>query len=201
MSIPSLSANELPESSLRIHFFGHESAYPAQIAHRFGGLADQSPESECDLAVFAVNPASGIDAPTISAWEAMNDSMVPRLIIIVLEEDSEADFDDAVMLCNRVFDQTVTPFLVLHDDSGLPCALISLQTQEIIDYSTTPPTISDSESEHKTLVSEFRDEYLEILETHGEDGFEAGVLFPAIPLTMNGPLGADIVESYIARLN
>ncbi len=200
MSIPSLSANEDREIGPRIHFFGHESAHPAEIAHRFGGLSDQSPTAECDLAVFVVNPASGIDGPTISAWEALNDSMVPRLIIIVLDQESDADFDDAVMLCNRVFDQTVTPFLVLHDEVGLPCALINLKSLEIIDYETHPPTISDSESEHKTLVSEFRDEYLEVLETHGEDGFEAGVLFPAIPLTMNGPIGGDIIESYSARL-
>ncbi len=200
MSIPSLSAKEGGESGPRIHFFGHESAHPAQIAHRFGALSDQDPTTPCDLAVFVVNPATGIDGPTIAAWEALNDSMVPRLIIIVLDEETEADFDDAVMICNRVFDQTVTPFLVLHDDAGLPCALINLQTLKIIDYSTTPPAISDSESEHQTLVSEFREEYLEVLETQGEDAFEAGLMFPAIPLTMNGPLGADIVESYIARI-
>jgi hypothetical protein len=152
------------------------------------------------LAVFVVNPATGIDAVTIAAWETLNESMVPRLIIIVLAEESEADFDDAVMICNRVFDQTVTPFLVLHDDEGLPCALIDLFTQKIIDYSTNPPTISESESEHKTLVSEFRDEYLQALEVQGEDAFAAGLLFPAIPLTLNGPIGADIIESYIARL-
>lgn len=200
MSIPSLSAKEGGESGPRIHFFGHESAHPAQIAHRFGGLSDQDPATPCDLAVFVVNPATGVDGITIAAWEALNDSMVPRLIIIVLAEESEADFDDAVMICNRVFDQTVTPFLVLHDEAGMPCALISLQTMKIIDYSTTPPTVSESESEHKTLVSEFREEYLEVLATQGEDAFEAGLLFPAIPLTMNGPLGADIIESYIARI-
>ncbi|TRZ86968.1 MAG: hypothetical protein D4R83_03650 [Streptomycetaceae bacterium] len=200
MSTHSLSANSAHDSSLRIHFFGHESAHPAEIAHRFGGLSDQDPTSDCDLAVFVVNPTTGIDAVTIAAWETLNESMVPRLIIIVLAEESEADFDDAVMICNRVFDQTVTPFLVLHDDEGLPCALIDLFTQKIIDYSTNPPTISESESEHKTLVSEFRDEYLQALEVQGDDAFAAGLLFPAIPLTLNSPIGADIIESYIARL-
>ena len=51
-------------------------------------------------------------------------------------EGSDSDFDDAVMLANRVFDQLVTPYLVLHNDAGDPTALIDLQSLEIIDYST-----------------------------------------------------------------
>ena len=193
MSTPSLSTT-------RIHIFGHSSALPAEIAHALGGLCNQSTHSECDVAIFAVNPAHGIDSDTISQWEALNDSLVPRLLVVTGLDESEADFDDAVLLANRVFDQTITPYLVLHDDAGQACALISLQDLTITDYSTNPPTHRDSDAEHKTLVSEFHEEYLETLSMMGEDGFAAGLLFPAIPVWLDRNIGIDIVENYINRL-
>jgi len=112
-----------------------------------------------------------------------------------------ADFDDAVMLANRVFDQIATPYLVLHDDDGSPRALISLSDMVITDYSTTPPTHDACEPEHETLVQEFRDEYLELVTSMGEGAFAAGVLFPAIPFVMKKGIGLDVIKKYIAELN
>ena len=82
----------------------------------------------------------------------------------------------------------------------MPAALIGLSDLEIIDYSTTPKTIKESEEEHQTLVQEFRAEYLELLEAAGENAFIAGLLFPAIPLWIESGIGVDIVESYIQQL-
>ena len=121
------------------------------------------------------------------------------MVVTDLEKDV-GDFDDAVMLANRVFDQIATPYLVLHDDDGLPRALISLNDMMIIDYSTEPPTRTNSEAEHEVLVQEFRDEYLELVTSMGEDAFSAGVLFPAIPLWIDKGLGVDIVTSYLNQL-
>jgi hypothetical protein len=94
-----------------------------------------------------------------------------------------------------------TPFLVLHDEAGLPIALISLEDLTIIDYSTTPPAIHMSEPEHQTLVQEFRDEYLELVQSSGDQAFPAGLLFPAIPLWIEKGIGVDIVNRYIGQLN
>ena len=104
------------------------------------------------------------------------------------------------MIASRVFDQVITPYLVLHDEAGLPAALISLSDLQIIDYSTTPTTIKSSEEEHQTLVQEFRDEYLELLADSGENAFSAGLLFPAIPLWIERGIGVDIVQSFIKQL-
>ncbi len=186
---------------LRIHLFGHLGADPERVAHALGAIANPSLDLERDLAIFAINPADGIDALTISQWEALSESMVPRLIVVTGIEVDEADFDDAVMLANRVFDQTITPYLVLHDEAGLPCALINLADLQITDYASQPPVVSESEAEHKTLVAEFRDEYLAAMEIAGEDGFAAGVLFPAIPIWLEKGIGLDIVEKYISQLN
>jgi hypothetical protein len=105
------------------------------------------------------------------------------------------------MLGNRVFDQLATPFLVLHGDKGEPIALINLETQELRDYSTSPPTVRASDVEHQELVADFREEYLAEIESAGEGAFAAGLLFPAIPVVMSNGLGIDIVKSYIDLLH
>ena len=103
-------------------------------------------------------------------------------------------------MANRVFDQLVTPYLVLHSDTGSPVALISLGDLQIIDYSSNPPLSAPSEKEHQELVAEFREEYLEDIAGAGDDAFAAGLLFPAIPIVFSNGLGVDIVKGFINQL-
>ena len=176
------------------------SADPAQVASAFNAQVSETAESESDLAIFAIDPSAGIDQATIDLWQFLDEYQVPRLVVVTHLEKLEADFDDAVMIATRVFDQMITPYLVLHDDAGMPAALIGLSDLEIIDYSTNPTTIKNSEEEHRTLVQEFRDEYLELLEASGEDAFSAGLLFPAVPLWIERGIGVDIVNDYVQQL-
>ena len=187
-------------NDLRIHVYGHISADPAQVASVFNAQVCENAESESDLAIFAIDPSAGIDQATIDLWQSLDEYQVPRLVVVTHLEKLEADFDDAVMIATRVFDQMITPYLVLHDEAGIPAALIGLSDLQIIDYSTTPKTIKSSDEEHKTLVQEFRAEYFELLEASGENAFVAGLLFPAIPLWIETGIGVDIVESYIQQL-
>jgi translation elongation factor EF-G len=187
-------------NDLRIHVYGHISADPAEVASVFNAQLSQSAVPESDLAIFAIDPSAGIDQVTIDLWQSLDEFQVPRLVVVTHLEKLEADFDDAVMIATRVFDQMITPYLVLHDEAGLPAALISLSDLQIIDYSTNPKTTKSSEEEHQTLVQEFRDEYLELLADSGENAFSAGLLFPAIPLWIERGIGVDIVESYIKQL-
>jgi translation elongation factor EF-G len=187
-------------NDLRIHVYGHLSADPAQVASVFNAQISQSAVPDSDLAIFAIDPSAGIDQATIDLWQSLDEFQVPRLVVVTHLEKLEADFDDAVMIATRVFDQMITPYLVLHDDAGLPIALISLSDLQITDYSTNPKTVRSSEEEHQTLVQEFREEYLELLADSGENAFEAGLLFPAIPLWIERGIGVDIVESYIKKL-
>ena len=187
-------------NDLRIHVYGHLSADPAQVAAVFNAQISQSAVPDSDLAIFAIDPSAGIDQATIDLWQALDEFQVPRLVVVTHLEKLEADFDDAVMIATRVFDQMTTPYLVLHDDAGLPIALISLSDLQIIDYSTNPKTVRSSDEEHQTLVQEFREEYLELLADSGENAFEAGLLFPAIPLWIERGIGVDIVEAFIQKL-
>lgn len=187
-------------SSLAIAVYGHESADPATIAQAFGGrvLTQALPESDC--AIFVINPSTGIDQSTIDIWRSIDEFQTPRIVVVTHVENQDADFDDAVMLANRVFDHMATPYLVLHDDAGLPCALISLYSMRVLDYSTNPPTDIACEPEHETLVQEFRDEYLELVTSSGEDAFAAGLLFPAIPIWLERGIGVDIVQNYLNQI-
>ena len=187
-------------NDLRIHVYGHLSADPAHVAAVFKAHFSETAVPESDLAIFVIDPSASIDQATIALWQSLDEYQVPRLVVVTHLEKLEADFDDAVMIATRVFDQMITPYLVLHDEAGLPAALISLSDLEITDYSTNPKSIKGSDEEHQTLVQEFRDEYLELLADSGDNAFEAGLLFPAIPLWIERGIGVDIVESYIKKL-
>ncbi len=188
-------------SDLTISVYGHSSANPESVAALFGGKHVSEADGSEDVAIFVINPNSGVDEQTIANWGALDDFQTPRLIVVTELESGEADFDDAVLLANRLFDQVVTPYLVLHDDLGAPCALISLETQEIIDYSEALEKTIPSDPEHKTLVSEFVDEYASHLAVMGEGAFAAGLLFPAIPLIINKRIGVEIVKKYLSEIN
>jgi hypothetical protein len=184
----------------RIHVYGHVSASPQAVATAFSGAIADTPESESDLAIFAINPSAGIDQPTIDNWSALDDFQIPRIVVVNGLEGQEQDFEDAVMIANRVFDQLITPYLVLHDDAGQPAALISLDDLQISDYSTTPMSTRPCEPEHEELVKDFRDEYLEQMTEMQDGAFAAGILFPAIPLNLATGLGLDKVKKYIDQL-
>lgn len=188
-------------SDLTVSVYGHSSANPESVAALFGGKHVSEADGSEDVAIFVINPNSGVDEQTIANWVALDDFQTPRLIVVTELESEEADFDDAVLLANRLFDQVVTPYLVLHDDLGAPCALISLETQEIIDYSEPLEKTIPSDPEHKTLVSEFVDEYASHLAVMGEGAFAAGLLFPAIPLIINKRIGVEIVKKYLSEIN
>jgi hypothetical protein len=194
MSSPSATAVK------RIHVYGHASASPQSVAHAFGGTCTDAPESESDLAIFAINPSAGIDQKTIENWAALDDFQIPRMVVVNGLEGQELDFEDAVMVANRVFDQLVTPYLVLHDDNGEAAALIRLQDLQIIDYSKNPPQLRACDPEHEELVREFREEYFDQTSEMDEGAFGAGILFPAIPINLIKGIGVNVVQGYIDSL-
>ena len=194
MSSPSANAVK------RIHVYGHASASPQTVATAFGARFTDSPEGESDLAIFAINPSAGIDQLAIDNWASLDDFQIPRMVVVNGLEGQELDFEDAVMVANRVFDQLVTPYLVLHDDNGEAAALIRLQDLQIIDYTKNPPLLRASDPEHEELVREFREEYFDLTSEMDEGAFAAGILFPAIPINLIKGIGLDVVQSYIDLL-
>lgn len=190
---------------MRIALFGHVSATPAALRGELENRGLTVAENEGDLAdidcaIFAVNPAAGIDEQTIEKWEEFNKYLTPRIMVALALPGAELDFDDAVLLANRVFDQMVTPFLVLHGDDGAPAALISLEDLTVRSYLHGLAVISGSEAEHRELVADFQQEYKDAIEDAGEDAFQAGLLFPAIPINIENKIGIDVLITYLDRL-
>jgi hypothetical protein len=191
--------------AVRIALFGHVSATPAALRLELEsrGLVVASSEgdlADIDCAIFAVNPSAGIDESTIKKWEEFNEYLTPRIMVALALPGAELDFDDAVLLANRVFDQMVTPFLVLHGDDGAPAALISLEDLSVRNYLHGIAVLSESEPEHRELVADFQQEYKETIENAGDDAFQAGLLFPAIPINIENQIGIDVLISYLDQL-
>jgi translation elongation factor EF-G len=183
-----------------INIYGHISAQPEQLAQVFGAKVATEIDPTCDVAIFAINPSAGVDNETIDIWREFDEIQTPRLIVVTVLDGMELDFDDAVMVANRVFDQTVTPYLVLHGETGSPIGTISLVDYRTTDYSTNPPTVADADEELRGVVEEFREEYLERVEEMEDGAFAAGILFPAIPINLTNKLGVDLVEKYLSEL-
>jgi hypothetical protein len=191
--------------TVRIALYGHISATPAALRRELEvrGLFVQDNDgdpADIDCAIFAVNPSAGIDSETIANWEKFNDYLTPRIFVALALPGTDLDFDDAVLLGNRVLNQLVTPFLVLHADDGSPAALISLEDLTVRNYVDGVAVISESESEHHELVADFQREYNEVLSQVGDGAFSAGLLFPAIPINLDNGIGLDVLISYLDQL-
>ena len=183
-----------------IKIYGHVSAMPEQFAQILGGSVASDVDPECDVAIFLINPSAGIDNATIDAWRGFDEYQTPRMVLVTVLDGMEMDFDDAVLVANRVFDPLVTPFLVLHGESGSPIGTISLSDLTTRDYSTNPPTVGESDAELQELVKDFQEEYLEQMVEMDAGAFAAGILFPALPVNPSNGMGLDIVKSYLAEL-
>lgn len=180
--------------------YGHVSATPESIATALGCEVGVDYDPSLDAAIFAINPGAGLDQGTVDLWHSFDEVQMPRLLLVIVLEGMELDFDDAVLLANRVLDTVVTPYLVLHGENGAPIGLISLQDLSTIDYSTYPPIRGESDLDLRTLVEDFRVEYLQQMEEMGDDAFAAGILFPALPVNLQNGLGLDIVTKYLSQL-
>ena len=189
------------ESGKSWRLYGHPSAATSALSAALAAPISQHVESEISAAIFAINASSGIDQRTIELWHEFDELLMPRILVITGFNEGLQDFDDAVLLAKRLLDDVATPYLVLHDDHGNPCALIDLEKLVINNYQSGE--VSKAEPEHIELVNEFRIEYLAQLEAAGEDGFATGIFFPAIPVLLNDPefnLGVDIVKRYLDSL-
>ena len=181
--------------------YGHPSAATTALSKAVGAQVSTEVNGEISAAIFAINASTGIDQKTVELWHQFDDYLTPRILVITGFNEGLQDFDDAVLLAKRLLDDVATPFLVLHDDDGTPCALIDLATLKINNYRSNQ--ITNADPEHIDLIDDFRSEYIEQLEAAGEDGFASGIFFPAIPVLLDDPefeLGIDIVKRYLNSL-
>jgi len=152
---------------------------------------------EADGAIFVVSANDGIVSADLETWRTARDLYIPSLVVISDLSSSEIDFEDMSAIASKMLDPIVTPYLVLHGDDGAPAALISLESLEVSDYSAPQVTKRAADPEHEELVAEFRTEYLEAVEDAGENSFQAGLLFPALPWIEKTKMGINEIKEYL----
>jgi hypothetical protein len=154
-----------------------------------------------DVAIFLVSAKDGIVRADSDKWLLARELYIPSIVVITdLSAANETDFEDMAAIAGRILDPVVTPFLVLHLDDGSPVALIELLTQEIREYVEGSLTKRASEHEHQEVIAEFREDYLEELQAAGEDAFENGLLYPAIPWIGGSSFGLIEIADYLNRI-
>ncbi|NDD60061.1 MAG: hypothetical protein EB011_01980, partial [Actinobacteria bacterium] len=83
---------------------------------------------------------------------------------------------------------------------GRPIGLIDIVNSVVTDYSEGKTDSHQADSELENLVVEFREEYLELIETYSEDGFAQGLVALAIPVDIESGLGVDKIKASLSNL-
>ena len=156
--------------------------------------------SDFDVFLLLVDARSGISPAMVETWQAYAERQFPRIMIVQGLEFAESDFDDIVLIGNRILEQFATPFLVLHDDLGQPTALISLEDNLVHDYSGAQAKSYSADSELVDIVADFQEEYLQLYSDLGEDGFNQGIFAIALPLGIEKAFGVAELNSILEAL-
>lgn len=187
---------------------GHISSNPDSLTSIFQGnfksveINENSSEftsifNDVDACAMVINAKTGVSSAMIEFWNYVSERQFPRVVIVTGLELSETDFDDMVLIANRVLEEVVTPYLVLHDDLGEPIGLIGLAESMVHDYSQKERRDYPADDELKNLIAEFRSEYLEQMDAQDPESFRSGLLVPAIPLVQSRSIGVAEIQAFL----
>ena len=177
----------------------HAAVRKLPISAKLEDLSAYSGQTQ--IFALLVDARSGISKEMIEIWQYFQERQFPRLLIVQGIEFSESDFDDIVLIGNRVLEQFATPYLVLHDDLGVPTALISLEDNLVHDYSGKELNKFSADIDLVDLIGDFQEEYLQIYKEMGDNGFFQGILAIAIPIGNTKPFGISELNSIIESLS
>ena len=164
------------------------------------GIPNHPLDGVVDAALFIVSAVDGIVRADIDAWSHAREMYIPSIVVISETDNADLDFDDMVAIASKMLDPVAARYLVLHADDGKPVALIDLVTLKILDYSSGTMELRESDEEHKELIGEYVTEYLDRVEEAGEDGFQQGLLFPALPWIDGSNLGLDQIKELLTQI-
>ena len=192
----------------RIVLVGHPSSHPRAVAEKLQLSSAQVVElegpvdidadiSQSDLFVLVISAKTGVSAEMTSTWNIASEKQVPRIVIVNGLEMNDTDFDDIVLIANRVLESAITPYLVLHDEIGEPVGLISLSDTQVRDYSSGVVTIYPADSELQSLVAEFKEELEESTIEFDSSAFQAGLIVPALPFVASRDIGVAEFQAYL----
>jgi elongation factor G len=127
-----------------------------------------------DAALFVVSAADGVDGSTRMIWDECAAVGMPRAIVITKLDQARADFDEMVLICQRVFgdadSDTVLPlYLPLHGEDESVAGLMGLLTQRVYDYSSGTRETAEPDPEHLPLIEDARNRLIEGIIAESED--------------------------------
>jgi hypothetical protein len=167
--------------------------------------------AEADLAIFLIHADRGLSPEDISTFHQIRELQLPTLILVASlapelapefvpgsDARDQWDFDDVVMLVNRVLEQAVTPFLVLHGEDGAPSGLFDLGRNVVIDYSLGDRREDSPDADLIGLTEDFRNEYQESGFT-GQDFF-SGLTVLALPFIPERGIGVFEIRELLTKL-
>jgi len=150
-----------------------------------------------DVVLVVASAKNGIDSKVLSNWPTFRELYIPTIVLVTDFEDGDVDFEDMSAIVGKMLEPVLTPYLVLHADDGQPTALINLEDQMITDYSSGKITQIPSDSEHRELILEFKEELASALSEGGWEQFVQGLVIPAIPFIIRNKLGVAEVKSFL----
>lgn len=162
--------------------------------------------AKSDLVILVIEADRGLSQDEISRFNRIRESQIPSIILVgslvgsdpSVNNQDRWDFDDIVMLINRTLEKAIAPYLVLHDDSGLPIGLYDLLEGSVINYSDSKPQREEPDSELKELVKDFQEEMDE--ENFMPADFTSGLRVVAIPYIPERGIGIAEVEHFLTML-
>lgn len=149
------------------------------------------------MVVVIASAKTGIDSNIVKNWITFRELYIPTIVVVTDFEDGDVDFEDMSAIVGKMLEPVLTPYLVLHADTGEPTALINLEDQMITDYSNSKVSKISSDVEHRELVLEFKEELHNALTEGGWDQFVQGLIIPAIPLILKNKLGIAEIKHFL----
>lgn len=150
-----------------------------------------------DVVVVIASAKTGIDSTVVKNWATFRELYIPTIVAVIDFEDGDVDFEDMSAIVGKMLEPVLTPYLVLHADTGEPTALINLEDQMITDYSNSKVNKIISDAEHRELVLEFKEELNTALNEGGWEQFVQGLIIPAIPLILKNKLGVAEIKHFL----
>jgi len=186
---------------------GHSSSQPRELLDdlelsQAEVIVEESSEfaeidfNACDAFMLVINAKTGVSGAMIELWNRVSDRQIPRMILVNGLELSEIDFDDIVLIINRVLENVVTPYLVLHDEVGEPSGLISIADGNVHDYSGTEEINYKADDELLNLVTDFREELMLALSEMDESAYQQGIVVPALPYIRAKKIGLREIQNF-----
>lgn len=183
----------------------HGSRYRPNLLHDLPGIDWRELPSvggDEDLALFLIEADRGISQDDVADFQRIREMQIPTLIMVAslipTQGEDRWDFDDIVLLAHRILEPVITPFLVLHDDHGIPSGLYDLARDVVIDQSSVKAIEHPADDALRELTADFKAEFLE--EDFRDEDFTSGLRVIALPYLPERGVGIEEAKRFITTL-